>query len=194
MPDFHNGTFPTGFLGYDSGFVSFAVTPVVGAYNLHVTVPGPTIGVNVATFDAPATLTSAVPLPAEAAPVVSPVGVTTTASCTGLWWRAVLVAPAPAGVTNQILYVVDVSGTTPTFYTINVGAAGGTFVLSPTSGPKDAAGGSTAPFSGGDNVYAYVVGSDYDILAAAPPNNTQQMPALPAQADVVVGPIFAMTY
>ena len=194
VPDFHDGTFPTGFLGYDSGFVSFAATPVVGSYNLHVTVPGPTIGVNVATFDAPATLASVVPLAPEAAPVVSPVGVTTTASCTACGGAQFVVAPAPAGVTNQILYVVDVNGTTPTFYSFNAGAAGGTFVLSPTSGPRGASGGGTAPFSGGDSLYAFVVGADYDILAAAPPNNSQQVPALPAQTDVVVGPISAMTY
>ena len=194
VPDFHNGSFPTGFLGYDSGFVSFAVTPVVGSYNLHVTVPGPTIGVNVATFDAPATLASVAPLAPETAPVVTRVGVTTTASCTGCGGAQFVVAPAAPGITNQILYVVDVNGTTPTFYTFNVGAAGGTFVLSPTSGPQSASGGPTAPFTGGDSVYAYVVGSDYDILAAAPPMNSQQTPTLPAQTDVVAGPISVLAY
>jgi hypothetical protein len=185
VPDFHNGTFPNGFLGYDSGFVAFAATPVVGAYNLHVTVPGPTIGVNSAVFDAPATLTTATPLAAEAAPVVTPIAG---------GGASFVVLPAAPGITNQLLYIVDVSGSTPTFYTINAGAAGGTFVLSPTSGPTTPQGVHTPPFATGDNVYAYVLGSDYDVLAPAPPLNTQQNPTLPAQTDVSAGPIFAATY
>ncbi|MDP9104625.1 MAG: hypothetical protein M3N49_01705 [Candidatus Eremiobacteraeota bacterium] len=200
VPDFHNGTFPNGFLGYDSGFVAFAVpNPPAGAYNLHLTVPGPTIGVNSAVFDAPATLTNATPLAPEAAVVsITRVGLAygpscpppppaTAPMCGGAQF---VVAPAAPGITNQLLYVVDINGTSgaPTFYTINAGAAGGTFVLSPTSGPTSPQGVHGAPFTQGDNVYAYVVGSDYDILAAAPPLNTQQLPALPAQADVSVGP------
>jgi hypothetical protein len=190
VPDFHNPTFPNGFLGYDSGFVSFAATPVLGAYNLHLTVPSATLGVNSAVFDAPATLTTATPLAAEAvAPVV-------TATAGG--GATFVVAPAPAGVTNQLLYIVDINGNTgsPTFYTINAGAAGGTFALSNTSGPTTSTGVHQPPFTpgAGDGVYAYVVGSDYDILAPAPPLNTQQLPTLPAQADVTVGPIAVFGY
>jgi hypothetical protein len=188
VPDFHNATFPNGFLGYDSGFVAFAATPVVGAYNLHLTVPSATIGVNAATFDAPATLTTATPLAAEAvAPVIA---------ATAGGGATFVVAPAPAGVTNQLLYIVDINGSSgsPTFYTINAGAAGGTLSLSNTSGPTTAQGAHTAPFASGDTVYAYVAGTDYDVLAAAPPLNTQQLPTLPAQADVTVGPIRTFAY
>jgi hypothetical protein len=195
VPDFHNGTFPNGFLGYDSGFVAFYVTPVVGAYNLHLTVPSATIGVNAATFDAPATMTTVTPLPPEVAVVsITRFGVSSTcpgqpsgSTCGGATF---VVAPAAPPITNQLLYIVDVNGTTgsPTFYTINAGAAGGAFSLSPTSGPTTPQGAHGAPFTTGDAVYAYVVGSDYDILAAAPPVNTQQLPTLPAQADVSVGP------
>jgi len=187
VPDFHNGTFPNGFLGYDSGFVGFAATPVVGAYNLHLTVPGPTIGVNSAVFDAPATMTTVTPLPAETAPVPTPIAG---------GGASFAVLPAAPGITNQLLYIVDINGTSgaPTFYTFNAGAAGGTFVLSPTSGPTNPQGVHTPPFATGDNVYAYVLGSDYDVLAPAPPLNTQQTPALPAQADVSAGPIAAFTY
>jgi hypothetical protein len=201
VPDFHNGTFPAGFLGYDSGFVSFAVAPVVGAYNLHLTVPSSTIGVNAATFDAPATMTTAVPLPAEAvAPVITRVGVAAQPSCphstVTCGGASFTVAPAPVGVTNQTLYIVAVDETSGAlaFYTFDAGAAGGVFTLSATSGPKLPSGASGAPFSTGDDVYAYVVGSDYSVLAAAPPNNTQQLPALPAQADITVGPINAFGY
>ena len=87
-------------------------------------------------------------------------------------------------------YIVDANGNTgaPTFYSFNAGAAGGTFVLSTTSGPTNAQGVHQAPFQTGDAVYAYVVGADYDIIGAAPPMNTQQLPPLAAQTDVVVGP------
>jgi hypothetical protein len=198
VPDFHNGTFPNGFLGYDSGFVGFAVpNPPAGAYNLHLTVPSATIGVNSATFDAPATLTTATPLAPEAAVVASRVGVANGPSCPApqpmCGGAQFVVAPAAPGITNQLLYVVDVGANGPTFYTINAGAAGGTFVLSPTSGPTTPQGLHSAPFSVGDDVYAYVVGSDYDILAAAPPVNTQQLPTLPAQTDVSIGPINSTT-
>ncbi|MDB5071262.1 MAG: hypothetical protein JWM87_2373, partial [Candidatus Eremiobacteraeota bacterium] len=170
VPDFHNGTFPNGFLGYDSGFVSFAVpNPPAGAYNLHLTVPGPTIGVNSAVFDAPATLTNPTALPAEAGVVVTPVGVANRPSCPApgpmCGGASFAVLPAAPGITNQLLYIVDINGSSgaPTFYTINAGAPGGAFVLSPTSGPTNAQGLQGAPFTVGDNVYAYVVGSDYDI-------------------------------
>ena len=104
-----------------------------------------------------------------------------------------VVAPAAPGITNQVLYIVDVSSSGPTFYSFNAGAAGGTFTLSTTSGPTTPQGVHTAPFTVGDDVYAYVVGADYDIVGAAPPVNTQQLPALPAQTDVSVGPINATT-
>jgi hypothetical protein len=189
VPDFHNGTFPSGFLGYDSGFTIFSLTatPVTGSYSLTVNVPSATLGVNAATFTQVATLTNPVALPVMPIPtIVDP----------GTGGASFVVAPAPAGVTNQVLYVIDVSFNSgrPTHYTFNVPAAGGTFVLSPTSGPLNSAGAGTKPFNTGDSVYAYVVGADYDILALAPPVNTQQSPALPAQADVSVSQIREIVY
>ncbi len=47
----------------------------------------------------------------------------------------------------------------------------------------------TPPFATGDAVVAYVLGADYDVLGLAPPGNTQQSPALPAQADITVSPL-----
>ena len=189
VPDFHNGTFPNGFLGYDSGFTMFTLTgaPVAGSYSLTVNVPSATLGINAATFTQAATLTNTVALPVVTPPtIVDP----------GTGGASFVVAPAPAGVTNQVLYVIDVSSNSgvPTHYSFNVPAAGGTFVLSPTSGPQNSAGAGTKPFSAGDSVYAYVVGADYDVLGLAPPINTQQAPTLPAQADVSVSQIREIVY
>ena len=196
VPDFHDGTFPSGFLGYDSGFLAFGVAPVAGTYNLHVVVPSATIGVNTAVFDASATLTSIVGLGPTAAPVVT-LPVNGAGATTGQ--VNVVVPPGPPGVTNQLLYLVDVNGcqpsatqtcfgtaNTPTFYTAVIPAAGGTFTLSPTAGPKLPNGSGGPPVQSGDALFAYTVGSDYDILASAVPNNLGQTPALPAQADVTI--------
>ncbi|MDP9023870.1 MAG: hypothetical protein M3N13_00660 [Candidatus Eremiobacteraeota bacterium] len=186
VPDFHNGTFPPGFLGYDSGFTAFALSaaPVAGTYSLTVVVPSANIGQNAATFTQSATLASVAALPAVAPPTFTPVGV----NAAGAGGGSFVVAPAPAGVTNQLLYVVDVAAANarPTMYTFSVPATGGTFVLGPTSGPTLPSGTGGPPFAAGDSVVAYVVGSDYNILAAAVPLNLSQTPALPAQADITV--------
>jgi hypothetical protein len=188
VPDFHNGTFPAGFLGYDSGFTIFGATPVAGSYSLTVNVPSATIGQNSATFTQTSTLSSTAALPAMTPP---------TAASTGGGGASFTVAPAPVGVTNQVLYIVRVSGSSgsPTLYSFNVGPAGGVFTLGPTSGPSGA-----APFVAGsatrapDTVDAYVVGANYDIVGGAPPTNTAQNPTLPTQANVSVSLVFEGAY
>ncbi len=179
VPDFHDGTFPAGFLGYPSGFTAFAATPVAGAYNLTVTVPGGSPGsAPAAVKTATSTLASVVGLPLIATPVVIRTLGGGAASFT--------VAPRPAGTSNQVLYVADVNaGGTATFYSFDA-TAGGTFALSATSGPKNAQGVGSPPFGDGDEIAAYVVASDYNILALAPPLNLQPNPAVPAQADITV--------
>lgn len=183
VPDFHNGTFPAGFLGYDSGFIMFAAAPVAGTYNLQVAVPSNTIGQNAAVLNASGTLTSVAPLPAEAPPVIT---------STGDGGATFTVAPAPAGVTHQVLYITNGSG--PTVYSFDAGAAGGVFTLSATSGPKNSSGSPSAPFATGDPINAVVVGADYDIVGNAPPVNTQETPALPAQTDITVSTAATLTY
>lgn len=183
VPDFHNGTFPPAFLGYDSGFMSFGVAPVAGTYTLHVVVPSATIGVNTAVFDASATLASTAGL----GPQLSPVPAFPTSGGTTNGTVVVTVPPAGAGSTNQILYMLDIdANNNPTFYSASMPAAGGTFTLTATSGPKTPTGGSTAPVASGDLFYAWSVGSNWDIAAAAVPNNLSPTPALPAQADVTI--------
>jgi hypothetical protein len=176
VPDFHNGSFPPGFLGYDSGFTSFAVTPVAGAYALHVEVPSNVIGQLAAVFDVTANLTNAVPLGTETAPVVAEPGGAGHAV-------TFAVAPAPAGATQQVLYVVDVSPSgAATMYAFNAGVAGGVFSLP------------AASFAAGDLVAAYAVGADWDVVGGAAPNNASPAPALPAQTDITISPIAAITY
>ncbi len=84
--------------------------------------------------------------------------------------------------------VTPVAGT----YTLTVTVPGDSPGAAPaavktaTAGPTLPNGQRTAPFSSGDTVFAYVVGADYDILALAPPANTQQTPVFPARADITV--------
>lgn len=180
VPDFHNGAYPGGFLGYDSGFTSFAVgTPPTGTYTMTLNVPSNTIGQLAATFTQTASLASNAALGTVTPPVITP---------DGAGGASFLVAPGPPGVTNQVLYIVDVSAATnaPTMYAFKVPAAGGTFALSPTAGPQNAGGTPSKPFNSGDSVYAYVVGADYDIVGDAVPVNMQQAPPMPAQADISV--------
>jgi len=182
VADFHNSNFPAGFKGYDSGFVMFAAAPVAGVYALHMTVPANTIGTLAATFDTTATLTTIAGLPAMVPPVI-----TRTAGGGATF----TVAAGPAGVTNQIIYVVDIRSTTgqPTHYAFNVPAAGGTFTLANNVGFNGA-----TTFATGDSVDAWVVGADYDVVAGAPPANTAQTPTLPAQADISVSTVSEIVY
>jgi hypothetical protein len=199
VPDFHSPNFPAGFKGYDSGFIMFGVAPVAGVYALHMTVPAATIGTLAAVFDVSATLTTITPLPVVTQPAIVH-GATTAAVCPNPagsgapvpgGGASFTVLPAAAGVTNQVLYVVDVSALTgvPTHYSFNVPAAGGSFALAATVGFNGA-----ETFCVGDSVYAWVVGADYDVVAGAAPNNASQNPTLPAQADISVSTINEIAY
>lgn len=188
VPDFHNANFSSLFLGYDSGFTAFAATPVVGNYSLQVVVPS-TAQQGSASFTQTAALTTAAPLGAETTAVV--------VTSTGDGGATFTVGPPPSGVTNQLLYVVDVSAKTafPTMYTCVVPAGGGVCTYNKTSGPV-ASGATTgsAPFASGDVVYAYVVGSDYDIIAPAPPVNVTEAPTLAAQTDITISKVTEVIY
>jgi hypothetical protein len=184
-PDFHNPNagYPAGFAGYDSGFVMFAVTPVVGAYNLNIAVPSSTAGVNSAVFNATSTLASATPLPNEAAPVLGEPGGAGTGSAVTF-----TVAPAPAGTTSQVLYIVDINGASGalTFYSVNAGTAGGTFTLPGADfHPANADG------TNNDAILTYSVAANWDIVGDAPPGNTSAAPPLPANTNITVSaPVF----
>ena len=186
VPDFHNANFSNLFLGYYSGFVAFAAAPVAGTYSLQVIAPS-TAQQSAASFTQNATLSTVTPLGAEAtAPTIA---------STGDGGATFTVAAPPAGVTNQLLYVVDVSITdgVPTFYTLPVPAGGGTLTLSAKSGPV-VSGTVTTPFALNDSVYAYVLGSDYDVLAPSQPGNVAEAPVLPTQADITISKATEVVY
>lgn len=185
VPDFHNAATDGGFLGYDSGFTAFAATPVAGSYSLTVVVSA-SAQQSAATFTQAATLTSVAPLGAESIPVV--------VTSTGDGGATFTVGALPAGVTEQVLYVVDVASKTavPTMYAFNA-TTPGTFTLNATSGPVVGTA-ATAPFATGDSIYAYLVGADYDLLGAAPPANVLESPAIAAQTDVTIGKATEVIY
>ncbi len=188
VADFHNANFSSAFLGYDSGFTAFAAAPVAGSYSLTVSVPS-TAQQNSASFTEAATLTSTAPLGAESTAVV--------VTSTGNGGATFTAATAPAGVTNQLVYIVDISATTatPTMYTCAVPVVGGVCTYSATSGPT-ASGATTgsAPFATGDSIYAYVVGSDYDIVAPSSPSNLLESPTLANPVDITISKATEVTY
>ncbi|MBD5657123.1 MAG: hypothetical protein IAI50_18385, partial [Candidatus Eremiobacteraeota bacterium] len=114
------------------------------------------------TYHASSTLNAAKVLP----PLVSP---TFTEDAAG---GGTIVVPAfPAGVTSELVQLSDSdSGTTRTY---NVAAAGAITVDPGT-------------ISGTDPFLLAAVGFDYNWFAPAAPANSQQAPALPAQADITV--------
>ena len=174
-PDFHNPSlgFPPGFIGYDSGFMTFGVAPVAGSYALHMTIPSATIGVNSAVFDQTASITSVVPMGTVTPVVVAEPGSPGTA-------LTFTVAPAPAGATSQVLYVVDQS--TGTYWSFNTGTAGGVFSLA------------AGNFTAGDVIRAYVAAANWDIVGDGPPANTSTAPPLPAQTNVSLSTLSSVAY
>jgi hypothetical protein len=174
-PDFHNPAlgFPGGFIGYDSGFMTFGVAPVAGSYALHMTIPSATIGVNSAVFDQVASITTTTPMATVAPVVIAEPGSPGTAV-------TFTVAPAPAGATSQVLYVVNQS--TGTYYSFNAGTAGGVFTLAASN------------FTAGDVIRTYVAAANWDIVGDAPPANTSTAPPLPAQTNVSLSTLSSVAY
>ena len=174
-PDFHNPAlgFPSGFIGYDSGFMTFGIPAVAGSYALHIAVPSATIGVNSAVFDQSASITSVVPMGTVTPVVIAEPGSPGTA-------LTFTVAPAPAGATSQVLYVVDQS--TGTYWSFNAGTAGGVFSLA------------AGNFTAGDVIRAYVAAANWDIVGDGPPANTSTAPPLPAQTDVSLSTLTSVAY
>jgi hypothetical protein len=80
-------------------------------------------------------------------------------------------------------------------YTCVVPTGGGVCTYNDTSGPI-ASGATTgsAPFATGDSVFAYVVGSDYDIIAPSSPTNVDESPALAAQTDITISKATEVVY
>jgi len=187
-PFFLDGFEADGFLGYPACFTDFAVAPALGTYRLLVNLPAAS-SAQAATLTASATLTSATLLPIYPAPSFAsgPAG-------SGL----VTVTP-PAGVTESLLYVVDIAddattfARTNTFYTAFVAGTGRQTITIPGNlGRKHA-----ASFNTGDTVFIYAVGFDYPAFEGGPPGNLTANPTIAGgngQADVTTSAYTEATY
>ena len=181
-PNIYNGTYPSGYLGFSPGFITFAVPPAAGVYSLTVILQGSS-GQTAATYQAstqPLDVTKR--LGTFSAPVFTetPGGGGTVAYT------------LPSGVSHALIEAADISPGPPaspatvTLYTQAV-TSSGTWTIPATLGPNG------TPFASGDGVVVYAAGFDYDPLAYGPPANTQQAPSLPAQMDVTLSAPSAIT-
>ncbi len=177
VPNFRDGTL-LNFPGYASGFTDFAVRPVLGTYNLSVTVP--TSGTAIAPFTAEASLTSTALLPSFAAPVF-------VSDARG---GGSITVTVPRGCTEALIYVVDT--TTTLAYTLATKSTGTqTLLLPDTIGPITG-GVATATLAAGDAVSVYGVGFDYPAIEASPigktPPQTPTITGASGQADITTSP------
>jgi hypothetical protein len=174
VPDFHSANYPSGFLGEPSGFTAFEAPPVAGAYGLTVVLPSATG--TAATYTASGTLSSTAPLAQFVTPTIA-----ADAAADG---GATVTYTLPTGVTNAIIYAIDVSASSGAVEIYSqLETASGTWTIPATQGP-----GGAAPFAAGDIVFAYAAGFDYNPLATGlgTPTSLVQSPTLPAQADVTL--------
>lgn len=188
VPFFNDGTFPTGFAGYLPGFTDFEMAPVAGQYSLKV---------NVAAQNAPSTAYNAnATLSSTAA--LGPITVTDFTGSAGGGTGHVTV---PAGVTETLVFIVDVEA--GLYYTVGPLTGTGTvaFTLPGTLGPCTGGGcqngaNASPSLTSGDDVYISAVGFDYPAFEAAPPGNKQQKPTIVGangQADLTSSAVFQTT-
>ncbi len=182
FPNTQNGTFPTGFFGYNEGFVDFAATPVSGVYTLHVLVPtAPGSSQAPTTLSATASLNAGKILGAFAPPVVTLDGV----------GGASVTATLPAGVTEAFVQIEDLTGSCHSpagqqYFTLRYTATG-TQALPPNLGATSGGAVATQSICSGDQYVVYAAGFDYPAFGAAYPASTSQTPTLlgaAGQADV----------
>ena len=210
FPQFNNGTFPAGFLGYSPGFVDFQTAPVLGQYQLKVVIP--TSGGTNVSLSKTATLSSLAPLPAMAAPTAFP----DPDNPGGLKVDIVV----PSGIVETWVWVEDGGGCYPRtqgnslgvqYYTVRTTQTGAQQLtvppnLGPTNGTGttpticDAAQNQAAtgnPNATGDRYEVYAAGFDYPAYSAAYPFNSSQAPPFVGangQVDVTVTEPVFFTY
>ncbi len=180
-PTFTDGNTVGGFVGYPSGFASFAgVTLAPGTYTLSVLVPS-SDPKQVSTLTAAAALTSTAPLGTYPAPVFT---------SDGLGGGTIAIAPPP-GVTETIVYVRDT--TAGLYYSIFVpGGTAKTVQLPDKLGPTTLTSGATPTLAAGDTINVVAIGFDYGAFEAAPPGNLSQSPSITGangQADLTASAI-----
>lgn len=197
VPFFNDGTAPSNFAGYMSGFTPFETAPVAGTYGLTIAVT--TVNAGSPTFSASATLTNLGPLPGLPAPTFTEDGKGGgTASVT---------VPSDPRIVETLIYVVDTAAANKKglYYTSPPLPGTGTlsFVLPPNLGPCAVfvSGCQTTnpgtSITTGDTYSVYAASFDYPQFEAEPPANVTQTPAIVGaggQADVTLSPAFSGTY
>jgi len=182
FPVTQNGTFPSGFNGYNEGFTDFAAAPVSGPYSSSVlvgTAPGSSRGST--TFTSSATLNAAQVLGAFT---------TRTVTIDGNG-GATVSATLPAGVTEAFVQIVNHDGschspTGPQYFTLRFTASGAQ-TLPANLGAMSGGAAATKSLCSGDDYVVAAAGFDHPAFGPAYPANTSQLPTLlggAGQADV----------
>jgi uncharacterized membrane protein YuzA (DUF378 family) len=186
VPFFNDGTFPTAFGGYSPGFTTFELPAVPGSYNLSVNVAAS--NASPVTYTASATLSN----PAVLGPIPMPAF---TLDGAGGGSGSVAI---PTGVTETMVYVVDVNANSggESFFTAGpiTGTGAQPFTLPDTLGACNGKGCQTGTSAAqsigpGDTYFVAAVGYDYAAFESGPPGNVQQKPAISSgQADITLSP------
>ncbi len=154
VPNFRDGTQPSGFLGYNPGFVDFtSVVLATGTYTLTVNV-GTANTAAIAPFTATGTLTSLTPLPVFPAP-------TFTSNGAG---GGTIGLNVPAGVTEAFAEVRDL--TSGNYYTFVTRTTGVQTIAVPNNIGTIAGGVAGPTLTVGGTVRVYAVGFDYPAIEA----------------------------
>jgi hypothetical protein len=191
FPQFNNGTFPAGFLGYTPGFVDYQSAPVLGTYTLKVVIPtGPsTFG----SISASATLTSIAALPAMQAPQSFPdpqnpgglkIDVTVPSGVVETWvWIEDSGACYPhsqGNSKNVQYYTLITTQTGPQQLTLppNLGPTNGQGTTPTICTSADNQHATGNPNAQGDTYLVYGAGFDYSAFAPAYPLSRTQTPVI----------------
>lgn len=182
------------FIGFPQGFLTLNTPAVAGTYNLAINVTD-SVG-NSTNFAASATLTGTAGLP--------PFGAPTSVVEDGAGGLTVNFV-APAGVTETVVDIQDLNYCTvfatangvanvgSVWYSIVVPGTGPQSAVLPANlGPSGTSVGNCAAVAGksiltGDTYGIFLIGADYPLFEAGPPQNTSQTPALvggAGQADI----------
>jgi hypothetical protein len=183
----------TAFIGFPQGFLTLNTAAVAGTYNLAINVTD-SVG-NSTNFAASAILTGTAGLP--------PYGAPTSVVEDGAGGLTVNFV-APAGVTETVVDIQDLNycfatiggaGLGSVWYSIVVQGSGAqSAVLPSTLGPTGSSAGACGSTSGpsilaGDTYGVFLVGADYPLFEAGPPQNVAQTPTLvgaAGQADITI--------
>ncbi len=183
----------TAFIGFAQGFLTLNTPAVAGTYNLAINVTD-SVG-NSTNFAASATLTSTAGLP--------PYGAPTSVVEDGAGGLTVNFV-APAGVTETVVDIQDLnycfatiggSGLGSVWYSVVVQGSGAQSAVFPANlGPTGSSAGACGSTSGpsvltGDTYGVFLIGADYPLFEAGPPQNVSQTPTLvgaAGQADITI--------